>query len=148
MAWPGTERSGFGARCQCEYSCLNFSSSPAPITHGVASDPAPQMDPGDKGDLNRVPGVGGAVPGSLSLSCAPLLPGSSPGLLLTLGCRLSISLWAPPAPYKISAFTGRERPQLRSGSPLASPSPGGAWLCPPLCWFKRKTGMGGEGSGA
>ena len=78
---------------------------------------------------------------------AAVQDGSSPGLLLILGCHLSVNLSAQ---CKILAFMGAEKwePQLRSGSPGASPSPGGAWLCPTLCWYKRKLSRGGEGSGA
>ena len=86
----------------CEYS-LNFSElsfSSTPVKNGAGS--APQMGSGDKGDLNRVPGEGGAVPSSASclvhphpwgnLIWAAVQDGSSPGLLLILGCHLSVSL--------------------------------------------------------
>lgn len=58
---------------------------------------------------------------------------------------LSASLWTPPAPNKILVFTGRAGSQLRSRSPGALPSPGGTWLCPPLCWYKGS--QAGEGRG-
>ena len=144
-----------GTGLMCEYS-LNFSElsfSSTPAENGAGS--VPQMGSGDKGDLNRVPGEGGAVPSSASLSCTPThlgVPhlGSCPGWLfswpathpgLPSVCQSLCSM-------QNSGIHGQRWPQLRSGSPGASPSPGGDWLCPTLCWYKRKLSRGGEGSGA
>ena len=112
------------------------------------------MGSGEKRDLSRVPGEGEAASRSTPSSCAPppqrqpsaviSYPAGHPGLPSVC---LPISLRGPPSPAKILAFTGRAWSQLRSGSPGASPLPGGAWLRPILCWYKRKKGQGREGVG-
>lgn len=103
-----------GTGLMCEYS-LNFSElsfSSTPAKNGTGS--VPQMGSGDKGDLNRVPGEGGAVPSSASLSCTPShlgVPhlGSCPGWLFSWPATHpglpSVNLSAQ---CKILAFMGRD----------------------------------------
>lgn len=154
---PGTKQSGLGAQRWCEsgrpftFSELCFFSTPS-AKDGLVLALPPTWAPGTKeicaGSLGRVklhlvqrPSLGHPYPKGTP-SAVISYPAAHPRLPSVC---LSIPLWGPPAPYEILAFTGRAWSQLRSGSPGASPSPGGTWLCPVLCRYKRKRRQGKEG---